>query len=66
MSTRNDWHFRLPAYEYIISLSGVQAVPRETRAYFNVLHTLLYRSIDASFVDFVIVFTFHDETKTKA
>ena len=46
-------------------VSGVQAVPRETGAFFNVLHTLLYRSIDASFVDFVLVFTFHYETKAK-
>ena len=29
-------------------------------------HTLLYRSIDASFVDFVLVFTFHYEMTAKA
>ena len=28
--------------------------------------TLLYRSIDASFVDFVLVFTFHYEMTAKA
>ena len=29
-------------------------------------HTLLYRSINASFVDFVLVFTFHYEMTAKA
>ena len=41
------------------------AIPRETGAYFDVLLTLLYRSIYPLFADFVLVFTFHYKTTTK-
>ena len=41
MSARNDRHFRLRAYEYILC-QAFHAIPRETGAYFNVLHTSAY------------------------
>ena len=41
MSARNDWHFRLRAYEHILC-QAFRAIPRETGAYFNVLHTVAY------------------------
>ena len=45
---------KLRAYEYILC-QAFQAIPRETGAYFDVLHTLLNLPIDyASFVDFVL------------
>ena len=45
MSARNDWHFRLQAYEHILC-QAFQAIPRETGAYFNVLHTFAYVTLN--------------------
>ena len=45
MSARNDWHFRLQASEYILC-QAFQAIPRETGAYFNVLHTFAYVTLN--------------------
>ena len=60
---------KLRAYEYILC-QAFQAIPRETGAHFDVLHTLLNLLIDyASFVEFVLVLcsiAFSNETTTKA
>ena len=48
-------------------MSGVpRNSERDWSVQFDVLHTLLCRSIHASFVDFVLLFLFHYETTTKA
>ena len=39
---------------------------RDWSVRFDVLHTLLCRSIHASFVDFVLLFLFHYEMTTEA
>ena len=48
-------------------MSGVpRNSERDWSVQFNVLYTLLCRSIHASFVDFVLLFSFHYEMTTKA
>ena len=64
MSVQNDWLLRVRAYQKILC-QAFHAIPRETGAYFDILLTLLYRSIYALFVDFVLVSTFHYKTTKK-
>ena len=61
MSARNDWHFRLRAYEYILC-QAFQAIPRETGAYFNVLH-FNNRSIEASTLFLCLLFIMKRQQK---
>ena len=64
MSVQNYWLLRVRAYQKILC-QAFHAIPRETGAYFDILLTLLYRSIYALFVDFVLVSTFHYKTTKK-
>ena len=51
----------------VVFVSGVpRNSERDCSVQFDFLHTLLCRSIHASFVDFVLLFSFHYETTTKA
>ena len=61
LSARNDWHFRLRAYEYILC-QAFQAIPRETGAYFNVLH-FNDRSIEASTLFLCLLFIMKRQQK---
>ena len=67
MSTQNDCH-SIP--DFVLTIIFMPSIPRNSERDRSVrldsLHTLLCRSICPSFVDFVLLFSFHYEMATEA
>ena len=62
MSTRDDCH---SISDFMLTISFFMP-DRKVHCHLDALDTLLSRSIRPSFVDFVLLFSFHYETAAKA